>query len=58
VLFTVLPDAVLTHPTLVEGLIALFSFAAWRNAKQAALIGASARSMKEQKHGYSYKNPY
>jgi pyruvate/2-oxoglutarate dehydrogenase complex dihydrolipoamide dehydrogenase (E3) component len=42
--YTALRDAVLTHPTLVEGLIPLFSSAASaHNAKQAALMGAFAR---------------
>jgi pyruvate/2-oxoglutarate dehydrogenase complex dihydrolipoamide dehydrogenase (E3) component len=42
--YTVLRDAVLTHPTLVEGLIPLFSSAASpHNTTKAALTGASAR---------------
>ncbi len=42
--YTALRDAILTHPTLVEGLIPLFSSAASaHNVSQAALTGASAR---------------
>ena len=42
--YTALRDAVLTHPTLVEGLIPLFSSAASaHNATEAALTGVSAR---------------
>jgi hypothetical protein len=42
--YTALRDAILTHPTLVEGLIALFSSAASaHNVTQAALTKASAR---------------
>jgi pyruvate/2-oxoglutarate dehydrogenase complex dihydrolipoamide dehydrogenase (E3) component len=41
--YTALRDAVLTHPTLVEGLIQLFSSAASaHDATEAALTGASA----------------
>jgi pyruvate/2-oxoglutarate dehydrogenase complex dihydrolipoamide dehydrogenase (E3) component len=59
--YTALRDAVLTHPTLVEGLIPLFSSAASaHNVTEAALTRASAwaRSIKGRKHGYSYQNPY
>jgi pyruvate/2-oxoglutarate dehydrogenase complex dihydrolipoamide dehydrogenase (E3) component len=42
--YTALRDAVLTHPTLVEGLITLFSSAASANkVTEAALTRASAR---------------
>ena len=42
--YTALRDAILTHPTLVEGLIALFSSAASaHNVTEAALTRASAR---------------
>jgi pyruvate/2-oxoglutarate dehydrogenase complex dihydrolipoamide dehydrogenase (E3) component len=42
--YTALRDAILTHPTLVEGLISLFSSAASaQNVTQAALTRASAR---------------
>ena len=42
--YTALRDAILTHPTLVEGLISLFSSAASaHNVTQAALTKASAR---------------
>jgi len=42
--YTALRDAILTHPTLIEGLIALFSSAApAHNVTQAALTKASAR---------------
>ena len=42
--YTALRDAILTHPTLVEGLISLFSSAAsTHNATEAGLTKASAR---------------
>ncbi|HEY1212113.1 MAG TPA: FAD-dependent oxidoreductase [Bryobacteraceae bacterium] len=42
--YTALRDAILTHPTLVEGLITLFSSeASAHNITEAALTGASAR---------------